>query len=128
MSEEVQCVSPSTEPAGLAPSSARATASVSAAATAHVGAGGPSNSSRETTAAPAERPTSAEPAKISEKRRLLSCGWLLESFDHGYRVGRQLSRDGVHLVLTVDADAPGASLLPESALLELLKESGVVLG
>lgn len=95
-----------------------------------------SNGSASTSAAAEAETASVETAETKDAdgagaksaRRQLSCGWSFESFSHGFRVGRQLSRDGVHLVLTVDADAPAASLLPESALLELLKESGVVLG
>lgn len=125
--ETAQCTEAATDEASPKPLSEHETASASASVEAPAASGGPSISSRRRKRASVDAPTSAEPAAQCAAPRLLSSGWLLESFDMGFRVGRQLSRDGIHIVLTINADSPKQALLPEAALKELLSETGVVL-
>jgi hypothetical protein len=105
------------------PASARATDSESASATGFAASGGPSTPSHETLDAPAGEPTNAMPVASSGERHLLSSGWLLESFDLGYRVGRSASIGELHVVLTESGDRNfpvGRFNLPDDVLRFLL--------
>ena len=126
--EDAPCTGLTISGGSLELANARETASESDSAAVHAGNGGRETFSRSRKRAPVVGRTNAAPAGTCEGPRQLSCGWSLESFDHGFRVGRQLSRDGMCLVLTVDSEAPAQALLPEAAVVELLKESGVMLG
>lgn len=116
---ESQCALPLTEPDARELSSEPATGSANATAT-PAGSGGLGTCSRQIDSAPEVAPTSATVAGRTVERRLLSCGWFFEAFDMGFRVGRQISKDGVHVVLTVDADAPEDVSVPVEALAALM--------
>lgn len=101
--------------------SAPVTASASGSAAAPAGSGGRSTSSPQAAPAPTAKRTSVDLADSSGALRQLSCGWSLETFKMGFRVGRQVARDGVHLVLTIEHESPGHVVIPAAALSALLE-------
>lgn len=58
-----------------------------------------------------KEPTSVEPAGNFESRHPKCLGWSLESFDCGFRVGRQVKLGELHICLTESGE--GSDPLPQ---------------